>query len=300
MGMIVNPIVLEKGLKASFLKAFNEMESSDHMDLMSLIPSTANNEKYGWLGAVPAMKLWKDEKQVKALESFSYTLVNQDYEATLGVDRNALEDDQLGAIKMQIAELARQAKLFPRKLLTDALAAGDTDLCYDGLPFFSASHVEGNSGTQSNLLSGNAGTGYTVSNFKKDFIAARAAIFSFKNSAGEPMSEGVNKFKIVIAPSLQGVAEEALNSSLIDNTTNSIKGSADIMISSRLSGNDWYLVELSGVLKPFILQERKPVNFVSLQEGSESAFKRKMYEYSVEWRGKLGYGLWQKACKVNN
>lgn len=297
MAHIVNPVVLEKGLRANFLKAFNEFEMNDHMELLSLIPSAANNEKYGWLGAVPSMRVWADEKQIQSLESFSYTLINRDYEATLGVNRNALEDDQLGAIKLQVSELARQAKMFPRQLLIAAIAAGTTDLAYDGLPFFSASHSEGDSGVQSNIVTG---TGVTVAQFKADFISARAKMFAFKNSRGEPMNEGVNKFRVVIAPSLQGVAEEALNSLLIDNTTNSIKGAADILISSRLSGNDWYLFELSGVLKPFILQERKPVQFVSLNEGSEGSFMRKSYLYGIEWRGTLGYGLWQKAVKIDN
>lgn len=62
------------------------------------------------------------------------------------------------------------------------------------------------------------------------------------------------------------------------------------------TGEAWYLLDTSRVLKPLILQTRKPYNFVAMDgEKDENVFMRKEYVYGVDARLNVGYGLWQLA-----
>lgn len=301
MGQIVNPVTLEKGLRADFMKAFEATSAPALLDAAMKVASTADHEKFGWLGASPQMQEFKDEKIPKGLLDFNYTITNVPYEATLKVDKFALRNDQLGGVQIRIRDLANRAKIFPVKLLMDLLMAGNTQLCYDGLPFFSASHSEGSSGTQSNLLSG---SGVTVAALTTDFYAARAAMASFKDDQGQPFYEDMpsgQDLVVVCPPAMQGAFEQLFNAAMISNTTNTLVNAAQVVVNSRLTDtNDWYLLNKGGAIKPLILQENMPVEFGALEGNSDEGFKRRFYLYGVEWYGNVGYGLWQKAVKTTN
>lgn len=300
MGQVVSPITLEKGLRAEFLKAYNSTEDSAIMSAAMKLSSSADHEKYAWLGSAPIMQEFKDEKVPKGLLDFSYTVTNVPYEATIKVDKFALRNDQLAATQMRIRDLGARARTFPIKLLMDQLVNGDSQLCYDGQNFFSASHAEGASGTQSNLLSG---TGATLATIQADFFAARAKMLSYKDDIGQPFYEDISgqDLLVIAPPALQGIFEQLFNATFIANTDNVLKGAAQLAFSSRLSDtNDWYLMNRAGAVKPLVLQENMPIEFGALEGQSDEGFKRRMYLYGVEWYGNVGYGLWQKAVKTTN
>lgn len=298
MGKINNALLLEKGLRADFLKAFNNGEDpSGVMPLIMTTQSSSDSEKYGWLGQVPQLTEWKDERKLRGLLDYDYSIPNKDYEATLSVDKNVMDDDQLGATKVRVRDLAARAKTHSRKLFIDALVNGTTDLCYDGVPFFSNSHAE--SGTaQDNLLSYTvAGAAPTAAEMATGFKASRAAIRSFTDDQGEPVNEGELDLYIVASPEIEGVIDDVISADLISNSTNTLKGAAKKLISSRLTGQDWYLLDAGGVIKPLVMQNRKPITFESLEKG-ERAFMRKELLFGVDYRVGFGYGLWHKAVKV--
>lgn len=301
MGQIKGSIVLEKALRTEFMRAFENGENpADVMPMIMETSSTSNSEKYGWLGSVPQLSEWKDSRQLSGLLDFDYSIPNKHYEATLQVDRDDIEDDQYGHISVRVQDLARRARIHPRKLFFDTLLAGTTELSYDGVAFFSASHVyEVGGSTQSNLHTGTkAGSLPTIAEFVDDFCLARAKMRKFVDEHGEPFNEGELGLMVVASPDLECVLDEVFGASLISNTTNTLKGAAKYMTSSRLSGADWYIMETSGVLKPFIKQDRQAPRFESLEAGSEEGFMNKMYKYGIDYRLGFGYGLWQKAIKV--
>ncbi len=298
MGQIVKPVSLEKGLRTEFMKAYAAGETNAIMEMATFISSSAADEKFGWLGSVPQMQEFKDEKAPKGLIDFDYTIKNVPYEATLKVDKFAIKNDQYGAIKMRINELASRAKIFPVKLLINLVVAGTTQLGYDGLPFFSASHTEGLSGTQSNIITG---TGITLAQLEADFNSAVSAMLALKDDQGEPFNEtGVTNLVILCPTALKPLFVKLFGAELIGQNTNTLKGAARVISSSRLTGNDWYLFDVSGAIKPLILQENMPVEFGALEGESDEGFMRRFYHYGVEWYGNVGYGLWQKAMKIDN
>lgn len=300
MGQIVTPITLEKGLRADFMKAYESTESTMLMGAAMVVKSSAASEKFGWLGQAPTMQEFKDEKVPKGLLDYDFTIKNVPYEATIKVDKFALRNDQMQGVQVRIRDLAARAKIFPAKLLMELVKAGTSQLCYDGLAFFSASHVEGSSGTQSNLLTG---TGVTVAQLEADFNAAVAAMLSYKDDTGEPFYEDELGMQLLVVcpPALKAKFDQLFNADLIGQNTNMLKGRAKVMSSSRLTdANDWYLFNMGGVVKPLILQENMPVEFGALEGQSDEGFKRRMYLYGVEWYGNVGFGLWQKAIKTTN
>lgn len=298
MGQINNKLLLEKGLRTEFSKALNNGETPQEiMPLMMQASSTSDKEKYGWLGEVAQMSEWLDERKLRGLADFDYEIPNRDYESTLKVPRNALEDDQLGAINLRIRDLVARGMTHPRKLFFDLLINGEADLGYDGVPFFSASHVESGS-AQSNLQSATlAGAQWTVQEMKDEFCKARATMRAYKDDQGEPRNEGELDLYLVGGQDSECVMDELFQASMLNNTTNTLKGAAKKMISSRLEGNDVYLMDASGTLKPTVMQTRSPLKFESLTQGDD-AFMRKNYYYGVDYRVGVGYGVWYKAIKI--
>lgn len=301
MGQISNPIVLEKALRTTFMKAFDNQENpADVMPMITESQSTSNKEKYGWLGEVPQLREWIDERKISGLNDYDYEIANKDYEATLQVNKNDLDDDQYNHIIMRTQDLGRRAKTHPRKLFFDTIIAGETALCFDGLPFYSTSHVFKTGGTtQSNLHTGTkAGTIPTTAELAADFIAARAKMMKFVDDQGEPLNEGERKLHIVASPDMQGVLDEVFGASLISNTTNTLKGAASYMTSGRLTGADFYMFDINVGIQAIIKQNRQAPNFEALEKGSEGTFFRKQNYYGIDYRVGFGYGLWSKSIKV--
>lgn len=297
MAIVTSPVTLARGLRASFVKAYAAAEdASEIKPYIMETTSDGSDEEYGWLGQSPSMNEWVDERKLKALNDFDYKLKNKDYEATLSVDRNAIEDDRLGNVQIRINDLASKAKLHPRKLFFEALLAGTTQLCYDGQPFFSNAHVEGKSGVQTNLM---ASAGVTLENISSDISAAVAQMKGLKDDIGEPLDEGDVEIGIICSLTMESKFNDLNSFEKINNTDNKYRGKIkSIVATGRYTGNVWYLANIKNGLKPFIRQVRKPVTFSSLENESESGFMRKTYHYGVDSREVFGYGLWQKMIKV--
>jgi phage major head subunit gpT-like protein len=293
-------VTLRKGLKASFIKAFNNAEDpADVMPFIMETESTSNKEDYGWLGQSPSLTEWVDERKLKSLNEFEYEIVNKDYEATLSIDRNAIMDDQLGNVRVRIDDLGRKARIHPRKLFFETLVAGEVELCYDGQPFFSASHEEGDSGVQSNIVTG---TGVTLSALSDDLDTCEARLLSFKDDTGEPWNEGEVLMGIVCPVQLKRKFENLNTLAQINNSSNSMQGRiSQITYSSRLTDvNDYYVSDISEGMKAIIKQNRMNPVFDSMEADSTDGFMKKKFAYGINYRVGFGYGLWQKMVKVKN
>lgn len=74
---------------------------------------------------------------------------------------------------------------------------------------------------------------------------------------------------------------------------------AEVSVSNYTSAggnNAWFLLDTSKVLKPFILQERRPYAFVAKTDlASENVFNHNEYVFGVDGRLNVGFGLWQQA-----
>ena len=81
------------------------------------MPSTSESETYAWLGDIPGMREWIGEREIQNLSGSAYVIRNKDFELTVGVDRNAVEDDKIGLYNPSIQMLGESAALHPDCLL---------------------------------------------------------------------------------------------------------------------------------------------------------------------------------------
>lgn len=296
------PTILTPVLNATFMRAYRDYASQDWQGIASVIPSTQDSEPYAWLGALPTMQEFKDERNVKAMAEYAYSLKNKLYEGTVGVDRTAIEDDKFGQIKLRIQQMGFNASKFQAKTIFAALAAGATSLCYDGQYFFDTDHVSGNSGTQSNK-----GTAALSQASLDTAIATMAAL---KDDQGEPL--GIIPDTLWVPPALWKTGLELCDSPIavvkVGDGTAGSGATAATGISNVWAGKltckmspyltdttDWFLVCSTWPIKPLIWQDRVPVEFAALEGNSDNGFMRDQYMYGTRMRGAAGYGLWQLA-----
>lgn len=220
--MIINKqnlAILHTGFKASFQNAFDGAPI-DYNQLVMEVNSGTAIEQYGWLGATTRFREWIGDRVIQNLALHDYSIKNKSFENTVGVPREAIEDDQYGTYNPLMAQLGQDAKEHPAELVYALLKNGFTGKCYDGQFFFDTDHpVIGANGQET-----------SVSNFQGG------------------------------------------------------------------SGTPWFLLDVTRVMRPIILQKRKNYQFVAkTDEKDENVFTRKEFIWGVDARLNVGYGLWQLA-----
>ncbi|MBW7968125.1 Mu-like prophage major head subunit gpT family protein [Bradyrhizobium sp. BR 10289] len=161
--MIVNRQNLD-GLRVGFKTTFqNQLQQTAtlYQRVATVVPSTAKSETYGWLGKIPNVREWLGERIVQNLSEASYSIKNKPFELTIGVDRDDIEDDNLGIYTPLFAMFGESVAAWPDQLIWPLLLAGFATNCYDGQFFFDTDHpvldASGNP-TQVANTDGGAGT----------------------------------------------------------------------------------------------------------------------------------------------
>mgnify|MGYP000160520820 CR=1 FL=1 len=300
---VINTGLLTKGLRSAF---FERLEGTPvhYPRLATRIASNSDAETYRWLGTVPRMREWGSGRLARGLRSESYSVTNLKYEATLEVDRDELADDRTGQIRVRIGELAERAATHKDYLIAQLLLQGGTAGFhgYDGVPFFSNAHVSGDSGAQSNDLTFAAAAPDnlpTTEEFRGAMKQAVAAMLSFKDDSGEPLGRDTGGLVCVVPPAMLFPAMEAMHATVITATSNVLQGLARVIALPWLTGPPaWYLLKTDGVVRPFIFQDREPVEFGALAEDSDEGFRREKLLYGVRARYRMAYGYWQFAVRT--
>ena len=289
------PNLLNPAVKALFLQAYESAWSqADWTRICTIAPSESSEEDYAWLGALPSMRKFVDERIIKGLTEYSYTLTNEKFEATIGVDVDALEDGKFGQLKVRINDLAQEVVRYKEELVMSKLNSGATDLAYDSNPFFFGTRTIGASGTIDNIDT----NALNATNLAAGFVK----MMSYKNDQGKPM--GIVPDTLVVGPDNMLVAMELLDSVYnVDTTSANVamksnvlsKLNLSLIVSPYISATRWFLLDTKRAVKPIILQERGAPVISALEANSEIGFMRDQYAYGVKWRGTVGYGLPQTA-----
>lgn len=162
--MIINRFNL-KALYVAFSAAFASglgSAPSNYQRIATVVPSTTRTNEYGWLGKFPKMREWVGDRVVNGMESHGYSIKNKSFEVTVGVDRDDIEDDNLGLYTPMMQDLGQTAGEHPDELVFALLKAGPSTLCYDGQYFFDTDHpviaADGTTESQANW-NNNGGSG---------------------------------------------------------------------------------------------------------------------------------------------
>ncbi len=157
--MIINRTNLDtlfKAYNAAFRRGLIGMQANSmYTQVAMTVMSGTAEEVYPWLGKIPGMKEWVGERVIENLRQHGFTIRNKDYEDTISVDRNSIEDDQYGVYSTMFEALGEAVAAHPDELVWPLLKAGFSTNCYDGTPFFGGAHpvlnANGTPGTASNV-----------------------------------------------------------------------------------------------------------------------------------------------------
>jgi phage major head subunit gpT-like protein len=323
------PRLIEAGLKATF---YEEVDTGrkDYERLCTRVDTTQETQDYGWVAGLPTMREFTDERVPKGLMQYGTKITDKTWEATIGVSRRAIENDQYGQIMIKVRELAREALDFVNRRALIALresnsATGaasygrswdnydkdgtqnsatiyfaDTDHSYPKPAKYTTSQAN----KAANALSG-ANLGLAINAMltwkPENFVAADANTHRYVAR---------NPDLLIVPPKLQWTARELLNNAqkpdATYNTGNVYQGIVDLMVAPEWAADvanntqNWGLACTTGVTKPLILQVFTPATsggsifeFSSLEGNSEAGFMRDMYYYGVRSRFEIGYGDWR-------
>lgn len=295
--------LLAAGLKSNFFERFTALDAlAMYRAVSTRVTSDKDRESYRWLGAPPPMREWGTGRKARDVIVEAWNVANQKYECTMEVDRDEISDDQTGQIRIRAMEVGEQAATHKDYLISQLLLNGGTGTGFDGVAFFSTAHVSGASGSQSNSLSAAAATpaSPTSAEFKKSFNDAISKMASLKNDQGQPANIGTSGLVAIVPPNSWAAAREALEAAVLNNTSNVLIGAARIMLSAWLPDNhtSWYLCKTDASMGPFIFQDREPIEFKSLEEGSDEEFLREKYLFGARARYAMAYGRWQHCMRT--
>lgn len=141
MAIVTNPLLqsLRTGFKGEFQRVYGETPSS-WQEIATLVPSSTASNTFGWLGQFPSLVEWLGDRVLRDMKEHGYAITNKLYEASVGIKRTSIEDDELGVYKPLFGEMGRAAKVFPDELSYGLLKKGGSVACYDGQNFFDTDH----------------------------------------------------------------------------------------------------------------------------------------------------------------
>lgn len=263
----------------------------------STMTSSVDIDTYAWATQIPQMREWLGPRIINNLTNEEYQLKNRDWEDTVGLDRNQIMDDKIGLFTDHvIPELGRQGARHPQTQIALQME-NTTDLSFDGLPFFDASHPLDPAGVQSNL---NTSRPLTLANYELSYQAFTATT----GADGLPLQ--TRSTILVVPPQLEIVARRIINADIVADpggiaagVTNVMTGSAKIVVARELaSPTTWYLIDDTKTIKPFIWQNRMSTQLTSLTQLTDAnVFSSRTFLWGIDSRGASGYSLWFLAQK---
>lgn len=265
--------------------------------LATTIPSNSAANTYTWALNNPVMREWLGSRVVQNLGAFVYQVPNKDWEMTIGVRRNDIEDDNLAFYANDARAYGESARLHPDQLLFDLLRNGHLQTCFDGQYFFDTDHpvngVDTSAGVYSNYFTGRA---LTPANY--EFV--RAATVALRGPNGRSM--GLTMDTIIVPPALYVTARRIVEMQ-VDATGagNPNAGTARVLMIPELAGDDtsWYLMTSARQLKPFIFQTRRPLTFVTKNAiTDEVVLQENEVRFYADARYNMAYSLPFLAAKA--
>jgi phage major head subunit gpT-like protein len=265
--------------------------------LSTEVPSTTASNRYGWIAQSIVLREWLGPRQAVNLSEHAHTITNRKFEGTVEVDRDQIEDDNLGMYAgLIVPQLAQATKKHPDQLLKTLIQANAVG--YDGKALFANDHPTYNgAGTYDNLFASSA---LSAANFNTNW----SLMASYTGEDGQPLTVMPNL--LIVPPQLRrtaleivtgnSIAQAILNAAASDNVggvaiDNVMKGWAEVLVIPELANEatTWYLADTTKPIKPFITQKRRAPEFVSRDNIQDpKVFDQEKFTYGVSYRGEVG------------
>jgi phage major head subunit gpT-like protein len=127
------------GLSLAYNGRFSSVQSYYNMVAMTVTSTTAQNE-YPRLDDLPGFREWIGDRVIHDLGAQNYVIKNRKFEKTIAINRDQIEDDQVGIFTPVAGQMGQDAAEFPDTLVWPLFKNGDTLKCYDGQYYFDTDH----------------------------------------------------------------------------------------------------------------------------------------------------------------
>lgn len=286
----------------------NSVETSWLDQVSTYFVSDQSSEEYPWLGAVPKLREAVGGRQVITLPENGIVIQNKHYEATIEFTLSDLRRDKSGQIKQRISELADQSVLHFSEMVSDQILVAESTLSYDGQYHADTDHSEGDSGTQSNLISTDisalpatvhgTATAPSPEELQQAIIKSINQMLGFKDDRGRSMNNNARSFMTMLPVSLWMTAFTSNNMNPASSPSVQIIAPSfkiDVVPNANLSSwtDKFITFRTDARTKAFIRQEETPLMLKVKADGSDYEFDNDAHQYGVDtWRG-VGNGRWQ-------
>lgn len=275
--------LIVKGALAAFHERLGQIPTI-YQKHCQTVASTTATETYAWPGMAPVPREFINGRSIQGLRDFTYNVTNNEYELSLAISRKHFEDDQTGLIAARMREMAEVWGTYKDYLFATLVEAGASGTAYDAVTFYNASRTIGDSGTIDNINTSAAATGTTptAAEFLDALGDAKTQLRGFNDDQGRPFNTlAATQLGVIVPASFERSGMEALNSSFIigDDTAggskdNVFKGMASMDVCDYLtSAAVMHVTALGSERKPFIYQERTPLEVVILDSVDDVAYQ---------------------------
>lgn len=287
---------LAYGIRTGFLKGMKTyvpMRSAIAMETQS----SGKSEDYADLGTVPMPVETVDMPSVRGTHEVSLTVTNKDWDITIGITHNAINDNRVGNLDAWARQAGRNFERHKDKICFLALNAGDGStygLCYDGLSFFDNSHVD--QGAEYTTVQDNKfALTLNLDNFETVHVAAQ----QFRDGRGEYV--GYDYDLLIVSPTLKRVASQIADNEWAYDTANRERNpyrGTKAMVIPWLDSTAWFNVASQEEVKPIIFQNRQAPQLTVWDD--EMAAEGGVRYYKWHARYYVGYGDWRTAAMGNS
>ena len=284
---------LEYGGRAQFLEGSRAWPSK-RSTIAAEVSSSGDKETYVGLGEHPMPVEALDQVKVRGLSERSIEITNKDWEVTLAVSHNTINDDRVGNVLPWMRSAGLRFEEHMDKLAFLALNGGDGTTygsCYDGYELFDTLHADAKA--EYTTAQSNLGTStLTLDTFNSIWVLAKALM----DSRGEVVDMPFDL--LTVSPSLKTVAAQICDNVQAYDTANReinpFSGEFRYQVSPHFDSAAWVISCSVLPEKPVILQMRQRPELVIWDDESVAAQGGIRY-FKWSARYQVGYGDWRTA-----
>ena len=250
-------------------------------DIALAFMGSGSATQHSWLEQIKGIHEWIGERVLNNAKLGKLTVINRDFENTIKVSRNEIEDDQYGVYAPLIGMMGADAENLWKKLAIEAIT-GNGEWA-DGNPFFCSGRTLGDS-TITNAV--------TTSFSKAALEAAIAAMRGWTLYGGEPGE--VRPDVLLVGPTLEAAAKQICEADLVSDGTTTVSNvspakALKVRVSQSLVGNranEWYVFGDKNGVKAVGIQKRKLPELTRMDRDTDgNVFMRNDFLYGVHARG---------------
>jgi phage major head subunit gpT-like protein len=297
MAILIKPDslrALDVTVRTAFMGAYGSTAYTPRYPGVATVqPSGSAKNIYPSVIDAAAVREWIGERVANPLVLEGASVTNQKWELTYAVQRDALDDDQSGAVAALMSRVRSGGGKFlrPKDKLVFAVLK-DNGTCLDGTALFGGSHAVNPKDAAAGTFDNDIGSTALTAN---NAAATRAQMMELKGPDGDPINE--NPRLILVPPALELTGRKIAEADEIvfsgnANETNVYKGQYDIIVVPQLGaafgGSDttWFMADVTDPEdRGLIMQEREAVEITSLFNLTDpQVFARDEYQWGARAR----------------